>query len=46
MASIIKGYLKFLGLIISAIITVYIIYYSIWFLCLLNDSCYHNNFGG
>lgn len=44
MTSIIKGYLKFIALIIASIGTVYILYYGIWFLCLLNDSCYNQNF--
>jgi len=44
MTSIITGYLKFIALIIASIVTVYILYYSIWFLCLLNDSCYNQNF--
>jgi len=45
MNSILKGYLKFIGLIITSIITLYVIYYSIWALCLINDACYSNNFG-
>jgi heme/copper-type cytochrome/quinol oxidase subunit 4 len=45
MNSILKGYLKFIGLITTAIITLYVIYYSIWALCLINDACYSNNFG-
>jgi hypothetical protein len=45
MQNIIKGYLKFIGLITTSIITLYVIYYSIWALCLINDACYSNNFG-
>jgi len=44
MTSIIKGYLKFIALITASITTVYILYYGIWFLCLLNDNCYYQNF--
>ena len=45
MNSILKGYLKFIGLIITSIITLYVIYYLIWALCLINDTCYNQNFG-
>ena len=45
MNSILKGYLKFIGLITTSIITLYVIYYSIWGLCLINDACYNQNFG-
>ena len=45
MNSILKGYLKFIGLIITSIITLYVIYYSIWALCLIDNTCYSNNFG-
>ena len=44
MASIIKGYLKFIALITASIATVYILYYGIWFSCLLNEYCYNQNF--
>ena len=45
MNSILKGYLKFIGLITTAIITLYTIYYLIWALCLINNACYQQNFG-
>ena len=45
MNSILKGYLKFIGLITTAIIALYVIYYSIWALCLINNACYQQNFG-
>ena len=45
MNSILKGYLKFIGLIITAIIALYVIYYSIWGLCLIYNPCYQRNFG-
>ena len=45
MLSIIRGYLKFLGVIASAIATMYFFYYLFWFLCLIDNVCYANNFG-
>jgi len=45
MLSIIRGYLKFLGVIALAIASLYAIYYSFWFICLLDNVCYSRNFG-
>ena len=45
MLSIIRGYLKFLGVIASAIATLYVLYYSFWFICLIDNACYYANFG-
>mgnify|MGYP003676256113 CR=1 FL=1 len=45
MPSYIKGYLKLMGIMASAVITLYIIYYSFWFICLIDNACYHDNFG-
>jgi hypothetical protein len=38
--------LKFLGVIASAIATMYFFYYLFWFLCLIDNVCYNANFGG
>lgn len=45
MTSIIKGYLKLIGLLLASIATMYFIYYLLWFSCLLNEHCYSQNFG-
>ena len=45
MPSYIKGYLKFMGVIAIAIATLYAMYYSFWFICLIDNACYADNFG-
>lgn len=45
MPNYIRGYLKFMGVIASAVATLYVIYYSLWFICLIDNACYYDNFG-
>ena len=45
MPSYIKGYLKLMGVIASAVATLYVLYDSFWFICLIDNACYHANFG-
>ena len=37
--------LKFMGVIASAIATLYVLYYSFWFICLIDNACYNDSFG-
>ena len=45
MPSYIRGYIKLMGVIASAMATLAIIYYSFWFICLIDNVCYADNFG-
>ena len=45
MPSYIKGYLKLMGVMASAVATLYVLYYSFWFICLIDNACYNANFG-
>jgi len=36
---------KLMGVIASAVATLYVLYYSFWFICLIDNACYHANFG-
>jgi hypothetical protein len=45
MPSYIKGYLKFMGVIASAIATLYVLYYFFWVICLIDNACYNDSFG-
>jgi len=44
MIRFIKNYGVFIAEIISAILLLVIIYYSFWFICLLDNACYQSNF--
>ena len=41
---VLKTYLKLLGYILGSLFVVAFCYYAIWFVCILNDTCYCNNF--
>jgi len=38
--------LKAIGLIIGVLATIGFFWGLTWFVCLMNDACYYNNFGG
>ena len=38
--------LKTIGSIIGVVATVGFFWAAIWFVCLINDTCYYTNFGG
>ena len=44
MIKFIKNYGVYIAEIISAILLLVIIYYSFWFICLIDDACYQLNF--
>ena len=44
MIKFIKNYGVYIAEIISAILLLVIIYYALWFICLINDACYQLNF--
>ena len=44
MIKFIKNYGVYIAEIISAILLLVIIYYSLWFICLIDDACYQLNF--
>ena len=46
MIKFIKNYGVYIAEIISAILLLVIIYYVLWFICLIDDVCYELNFGG
>jgi len=37
--------LKLLGVIASAIATMFFFYYLLWFVCLIDNACFNANFG-
>ena len=39
-----KTFMKLAGYILASGFVVAFSYYAIWFVCLLNDTCYCNNF--
>jgi len=44
MVKFIKNYGVYIAEIISAILLLVIIYYALWFICLIDDACYQLNF--
>ena len=44
MIKFIKNYGVYIAEIISAILLLVIIYYALWFICLIDDACYQLNF--
>jgi len=44
MIKFIKNYGVYIAEIISAILLLIIIYYTLWFICLIDDACYQLNF--
>jgi hypothetical protein len=44
MIKFIKNYGVYIAEIISAILLLIIIYYALWFICLIDDACYQLNF--